>query len=256
MLHQRLVRKLCTLWYIKHWELLNNQCNCQHWPVLWFQVLRMVTVSEVGEKNHTYLDLVKTPQLRKITLCSGFFWYQITLDKVLPDRLFLSWPFCCTYYRFAVSFLYYGISLKISGFGVNIYLTQFIYSVIEVPAKILTYFVLDRIGRRNCQAWFLITTGAMIGINTAIPLGQCISCICIHIHNWTYDISKFASLCCSSYLFFKQFCFWILTWVWSVSLSDYSVIRTCIGVMAKGFSEAAFTTAFLYSAELYPTVLR
>ncbi|XP_023286373.1 solute carrier family 22 member 7-like, partial [Seriola lalandi dorsalis] len=138
-------------------------------------------VSEVAEKNHSYLDLVKTPQLRKITLCSGFFW-------------------------FAVALLYYGISFKISGFGVSIYLTQFIYGAIEVPAKILTFFVLDWIGRRNGQAWFLITTGALIGINTAIPL-------------------------------------------------DYSVLRTCIAVMAKGFSEAAFTTAFLYSAELYPTIL-
>ncbi|XP_041839017.1 solute carrier family 22 member 7a [Melanotaenia boesemani] len=146
------------------------------------EVLGKVAVSEVAEKNHTYLDLIKTPQLRKITLCSGLFW-------------------------FAAAFLYYGISFKISGFGVNIYLTQFIYGAIEAPAKILTFFVLDWIGRRNGQAWFLITTGALIGINTAIPLG-------------------------------------------------YTMLRMCIAVVAKGFSEAAFTTAFLYSAELYPTILR
>lgn len=30
----------------------------------------------------------------------------------------------------------------------------------------------------------------------------------------------------------------------------------CIAVVAKGFSEAAFTTAFLYTTELFPTVLR
>ncbi|KAF7213317.1 solute carrier family 22 member 7a [Nothobranchius furzeri] len=144
--------------------------------------LSKVAVSEVAEKNHTYLDLFRTPQLRRITLCSGFFW-------------------------FAVAFLYYGISFKISGFGVSIYVTQFIYSAIEVPAKILTFFVVDWIGRRNGQACFLITTGALIGINTAIPL-------------------------------------------------EYSVLRTCVAVVAKGFSEAAFTTAFLYSAELFPTVLR
>ncbi|XP_044045313.1 solute carrier family 22 member 7a [Siniperca chuatsi] len=142
--------------------------------------LGKATVSEV--KNHSFLDLVKTPQMRKITLCSGLFW-------------------------FAVAFLYYGISFKISGFGVSIYLTQFIYGAIEVPAKILTFFILDWIGRRNGQAWFLITTGALIGVNTAIPL-------------------------------------------------EYSVLRTCIAVVAKGFSEAAFTTAFLYSAELFPTILR
>nr|XP_046233267.1 solute carrier family 22 member 7a [Scatophagus argus] len=146
------------------------------------ETLGKVTVSEVAQKSHSYLDLVKTPQLRKITLCSGLFW-------------------------FAVAFLYYGISFRISGFGVSIYLTQFIYGAIEVPAKILTFFILDWIGRRNGQAGFLITTGALIGINTAIPL-------------------------------------------------EYSVLRTCIAVVAKGFSEAAFTTAFLYSAELFPTVLR
>uniref|UniRef100_A0A7N6C2X7 Major facilitator superfamily (MFS) profile domain-containing protein n=1 Tax=Anabas testudineus TaxID=64144 RepID=A0A7N6C2X7_ANATE len=136
-----------------------------------------VQLYRVAAKNHSYLDLIKTPQLRKITLV------------------------------FAVSFLYYGISFRISGFGVDMYLTQFIYGLIEVPAKIITFFVLNWIGRRNGQAWFLIVTGALIGINAAIPL-------------------------------------------------DYSVLRMCISVVSKGFSEAAFTTAFLYSSELYPTILR
>lgn len=68
--------------------------------------------------------------------------------------------------------MYYGISLKISGFGVNIYLTQLIYGAIEVPAKIATFFSVDWIGRRNSQAIFLIVTGALIGLNTAIPLGD------------------------------------------------------------------------------------
>lgn len=30
----------------------------------------------------------------------------------------------------------------------------------------------------------------------------------------------------------------------------------CVVVVAKGFSEASFTTAFLYTTELFPTVLR
>lgn len=80
-----------------------------------------------------------------------------------------------------MAFLYYGISFRISGFGVSIYLTQFIYGAIKAPAKILTFFVLDWAGRRNGQAWFLITTGALIGINTAIPLGDITSCLCIQI---------------------------------------------------------------------------
>lgn len=74
-------------------------------------------------------------------------------------------------YRFVVGFMYYGISFKISGFGVDIYLTQLIYGAIEVPAKIMTFVAVDLIGRRNSQAIFLITTGTLIGVNTVIPLG-------------------------------------------------------------------------------------
>uniref|UniRef100_A0A8C6U7W3 Solute carrier family 22 member 7a n=1 Tax=Neogobius melanostomus TaxID=47308 RepID=A0A8C6U7W3_9GOBI len=157
-----------------------NQRNQQS-PKLDLEVLTKVSVAEETQKTHSYLDLVKTPKLRKITLCSGLSW-------------------------FAVAFLYYGISNKISGFGLSIYLTQFIYGAIEVPAKIGSYFVLDWIGRRNGQAWFLIITGALIAFIS--------------------------------------------------SVADFSVTRTCIAVVAKGFSEAAFTTAFLYSTELYPTALR
>nr|XP_061792355.1 solute carrier family 22 member 7a [Nerophis lumbriciformis] len=145
------------------------------------EVLEKVSAEDAGG-THWYVDLLRTPRLRKITLLSGLF-------------------------SFAVAFLYYGISLRISGFGVSLYLTHFIYSAVEVPAKILTYFVLDRIGRRNGQAGFLMATGTLIAVNAAIPLE----------HYW---------------------------------------VRTSVAVVAKGFSEAAFTTSLLYAAELFPTVLR
>lgn len=41
------------------------------------QTLKKVMASEAVEKTYSYLDLVKTPQLRKITLVSGLFWYRI-----------------------------------------------------------------------------------------------------------------------------------------------------------------------------------
>lgn len=131
-----------------------------------------------------------------------------------------------------MAFLYYGISFRISGFGVSIYLTQFIYGAIEVPAKILTFFVLDWIGRRNGQALFLITTGALIAINTAVPLGDVVTQRSFRKRRPLFDR------------------------VVPASVSDHSVLRTGVAVVAKGFSEAAFTTAFLYTSELFPTVLR
>uniref|UniRef100_A0A672T913 Solute carrier family 22 member 7-like n=1 Tax=Sinocyclocheilus grahami TaxID=75366 RepID=A0A672T913_SINGR len=146
------------------------------------ETLKKITVGEVSNKNHSYLDLVRTPKLRKIVFFSGIFW-------------------------FAVAFTYYGISFNITGFGLNIYLTQFVYGVIEVPAKVGTYFTLDWIGRRNGQAWSLIIAGVLIGLNSIIP-------------------------------------------------TEFSAVRTGIAIIGKGFSEAAFTIAFLYTSELYPTVLR
>ncbi|XP_036403104.1 solute carrier family 22 member 7b.1 [Megalops cyprinoides] len=142
------------------------------------------TVVEVdsGSKSYSYLDLVRTPRMRKLALLTGTVWYGVALT-------------------------YYGISLNITGFGLNIYLTQFIYGAIEIPAKILIYYSLDRVGRRYSQAGTLVLTGVCIAINIIIP-------------------------------------------------KDLWLCRTIVAVLGKGFSEAAFTTVYLYTAELYPTVLR
>ncbi|KAK9959794.1 hypothetical protein ABG768_009895 [Culter alburnus] len=142
------------------------------------------TVATMDQQDHsyTYLDLVKTPKLRRLTLFTGIVWY-------------------------GVASTYYGISLNITGFGLNLYLTHFIYAAIEVPAKILIYFTLDKVGRRVSQSGTLVLTGFCILINIITP-------------------------------------------------TEYWTFRTVIAVLGKGLSEASFTTVFLYTTELYPTVMR
>ncbi|CAM4646965.1 unnamed protein product [Leuciscus chuanchicus] len=139
------------------------------------------TMDQQGH-SYTYLDLVKTPQLRRLTLFTGIVWY-------------------------GVSSTYYGISLNITGFGLDLYLTHFIYAAIEVPAKILIYLSLNKVGRRVTQSGTLVLTGLCIFINIITPT-----------EFWTF--------------------------------------RTVIAVLGKGLSEASFTTVFLYTTELYPTVMR
>ncbi|XP_048363025.1 solute carrier family 22 member 7-like [Sphaerodactylus townsendi] len=133
-------------------------------------------------RNYFYWHLLKTSILRKITLCSTIVW-------------------------FGVAFSYYGITLNITGFSLDPYMTQFMFGAIEIPAKVCVYFVLDRIGRRHCQAWTLIGTGFFIALNASIP-------------------------------------------------AEHGHVRSAVAILGKGFSEASFTTVFLYTAELYPTVLR
>ncbi|KAG5831748.1 solute carrier family 22 member 7-like [Anguilla anguilla] len=141
----------------------------------------VVTVNDKN-KRYTYLDLVKTPNMRKRVAVTGVLWY-------------------------GVASTYYGISLDITSFGLNMYLTHFIYGAIEVPAKVLVYFSLNTIGRRKTQVGTLILTGVCIAINIITP-------------------------------------------------KDMWYFRTIVAVLGKGLSEASFTSVFLYTSELYPTVVR
>uniref|UniRef100_A0A8C3DK54 Solute carrier family 22 member 7 n=1 Tax=Corvus moneduloides TaxID=1196302 RepID=A0A8C3DK54_CORMO len=122
--------------------------------------------------SYSYISLFRTPVLRKISLCSGVVW-------------------------FGVAFSYYGMSMNLTGFGLNIYLSQFVFGIIEIPAKMVMYVLVNRVGRRQSQAWTLILTGL-----------------------------------------------------------SFTSLRSAVAIMAKGFSEAAFTTVYLYTSELYPTILR
>uniref|UniRef100_A0A8C3GVL4 Solute carrier family 22 member 7 n=1 Tax=Corvus moneduloides TaxID=1196302 RepID=A0A8C3GVL4_CORMO len=121
--------------------------------------------------SYSYISLFRTPVLRKISLCSGVVW-------------------------FGVAFSYYGMSMNLTGFGLNIYLSQFVFGIIEIPAKMVMYVLVNRVGRRQSQAWTLILTGLSL------------------------------------------------------------LLYTALAKVGGGFSEAAFTTVYLYTSELYPTILR
>lgn len=85
---------------------------------------------------------------------------------------------CVVLFRYGVASTYYGISLNISGFGLSIYLTHFIYAAIEVPAKLMIYCFLNIIRRRKCQAGTLLLTGLCIAINIFMPKGCCARLFC------------------------------------------------------------------------------
>uniref|UniRef100_A0A672UP27 Solute carrier family 22 member 7 n=1 Tax=Strigops habroptila TaxID=2489341 RepID=A0A672UP27_STRHB len=142
------------------------------------EALRKMAIDKKPGGSYSYISLFRTPVLRKISLCSGVVW-------------------------FGVAFSYYGMSMNLTGFGLNMYLSQFVFGIIEIPAKMIMYVLVNRIGRRQSQAWSLILTGLCIG-----------------------------AICGTR----------LLMWA--------------IAVMGKGFSESAFTNVFLYTSELYPTILR
>lgn len=73
--------------------------------------------------------------------------------------------------RFSSSLLYYGLSLNVGSFGLNIFLTQFIFGIVEIPAILSNFVVTQRLGRRLSQAGFLFLGGVSCLSILAIPEG-------------------------------------------------------------------------------------
>ncbi|XP_063172679.1 solute carrier family 22 member 6-A-like [Candoia aspera] len=128
------------------------------------------------------LDLVRTPTMRRISLCICFVW-------------------------FSTSFAYYGLVMDLQNFGGNIYLIQLFFGAVDFPAKFLSVLSISYVGRRFTQAAALVLAGLTILVNIFIP-------------------------------------------------QDLQTVRTTVAVFGKGCLGASFNCIYLYTGELYPTVLR
>ncbi|KAL0593469.1 Solute carrier family 22 member 13 [Plecturocebus cupreus] len=128
------------------------------------------------------LDLFRYPQLRKVTLIIFCVWF---VDSVG----------------------YYGLSLQVGDFGLDIYLTQLIFGAVEVPARYSSIFMMERFGRKWSQLGTLVLGGLMCIVIIFIP-------------------------------------------------ADLPVVVTVLAVVGKMATSAAFTISYVYSAELFPTILR
>ncbi|KAJ8248566.1 hypothetical protein GJAV_G00243360 [Gymnothorax javanicus] len=146
------------------------------------ETLASIVEPEKVRKTHTYLDLVRTPKMRRMALCTGILWY-------------------------GVFFTLFGISLNITGLGINIYLTQLAYASIEIPANLGMYYLVDRIGRRPTQVGALLGVGICLALNIFVP-------------------------------------------------KEMLLFRTVIATIGKGCAAGCFFTVSLFTAELYPTVVR
>lgn len=73
--------------------------------------------------------------------------------------------------RFSSSVLYYGLSLNVGSFGLNIFLTQFIFGAVEIPAVLSNFIVTQHLGRRISQSGFLFLGGIACLSILAVPKG-------------------------------------------------------------------------------------
>ncbi|XP_068432785.1 organic cation transporter protein [Clinocottus analis] len=125
------------------WELIRKAAQMNGRPLSKDLQMRKVEEKTEVKKKHSVIDLVRTPKMRKQSLIVFYLW-------------------------FANVFVYYGLSLNISDFGMNIYLTQMIFGLVEMPARTITLFTLNR-SRKFSQLAFLAVGGTACLLTIFIP---------------------------------------------------------------------------------------
>ncbi|KAK2921307.1 hypothetical protein Q8A73_000792 [Channa argus] len=135
-----------------------------------------------GEKRcPSAVDLIRTPQMRKRAVILFYLWFVNVL-------------------------VYYGLSLGVSRLGTNLYLSQFVFGLIEIPARSLVLVILPY-SRRLSQSGFLVIGGLACLLMLVVP-------------------------------------------------ADHPNVLTGLAMAGKFGITASFAVIYVYTAEIFPTVLR
>uniref|UniRef100_A0A3Q2QT00 Si:dkey-166k12.1 n=1 Tax=Fundulus heteroclitus TaxID=8078 RepID=A0A3Q2QT00_FUNHE len=97
-------------------------------------------------RSGTVFNLVRTPQMRKRSVILFYLWFVNVL-------------------------VYYGLSLGVSRLGTDLYLTQFVFGLVEIPARSLVLVVLP-FSRRLTQSGFLAVGGLACLLMLVVPAGM------------------------------------------------------------------------------------
>uniref|UniRef100_A0A673C7P4 Solute carrier family 22 member 13-like n=1 Tax=Sphaeramia orbicularis TaxID=375764 RepID=A0A673C7P4_9TELE len=199
-------------YFIRNWRILQLVLFCPLFLLLgifyWILPESARWLLTQGKKKQAIKEIQRAAKVNKRNISKDL------LNKVrgrMLDFIEISYLRKCVVIMSLVGFgaclMYYGLSLNVGNFGLDIYLTQFIFGLAELPARLACLPLTERFGRRICQTAYLLFGGAACLAILAVP-------------------------------------------------ADLPVLITVIAVLGKFAATASFFQVYLYSAELYPTVLR
>ncbi|KAL7978355.1 hypothetical protein Chor_014894 [Crotalus horridus] len=153
------------------WLLMNNECeaalrNLKHVARINGKAAAGEAVvletqsgsNSPGRGKHSCLDLFRTPGLRRISCC----------------LMLIS---------FSINMAYFGLSMDLSMFGLNVFLVQLFFGVIDLVAKMVCALLLSYVGRRIIQSVSLILAGMFLLVSLPVPSG-CLaaSSMCLYLY--------------------------------------------------------------------------
>ncbi|KAI4800598.1 hypothetical protein KUCAC02_009592 [Chaenocephalus aceratus] len=106
--------------------------------------IETLTDDNAESRTASFLDLIRTPRMRKHTLILSFNW-------------------------FTSAVVYQGLIMRLGILGGNVYIDFMISGLVEFPAAFLILFTIERIGRRIPFASANIVAGAACLITAMIP---------------------------------------------------------------------------------------
>uniref|UniRef100_A0A3Q2H114 Solute carrier family 22 member 6 n=1 Tax=Equus caballus TaxID=9796 RepID=A0A3Q2H114_HORSE len=101
----------------------------------------------MGQAQPSMLQLLRSPAVRRLFLC------------LLPP-----W--------FANYFSIFGLVMSLQSFGINIYLLQGLFAVVDLPFYFLGFWAVKSLGRKPTQMASLLLSGIFILAYAMIPLGE------------------------------------------------------------------------------------
>ncbi|XP_070533075.1 organic cation transporter protein-like [Ptychodera flava] len=103
--------------------------------------------NNTDEVQRTMIDLFKTPNLRVRTINMSYQW-------------------------FAVSFVYYGLSMNTDQLGVNPYVAFLLSGAVEIPAYLSVWWLLNKVGRRWTMFWYMVLGGVSLIISVPPEIAE------------------------------------------------------------------------------------
>ncbi|XP_028349028.1 organic cation/carnitine transporter 2 isoform X5 [Physeter macrocephalus] len=151
-------------------------------PSTIFDSSELQDLSSKKQQSHSILDLLRTWNIRMVTIMSIILWMTISVG-------------------------YFGLSLDTPNLHGDVYLNSFLSAVVEVPAYVLAWLLLQHLPRRYSMATALFLGGSVLLFVQLVP-------------------------------------------------RDLYYLATILVMVGKFGVTAAFSMVYVYTAELYPTVVR